>query len=202
MFGKLLTALKGFKVYLIAALVALVSLLSGGSPEDAANAATAQNAELGLVLAAGIAFGRALVSLFAAARARGVIQCNPLAVALAAAMLATLPLGGCASLGAGIEQARPQTAREALAEAEIGLTGAIVVATRALELGYLSQDEAQTLATQFDDAVALLNVARAALAARDEAGATDALTAARTLIRAASYFLSTRAEETRGGIGA
>lgn len=201
MFARFLNGLKGFKIYLIAALVALVSVLSGGSPEDAAKAAEGQAPEFGLVLAAGIALARAVMSLFAAMRQRGVIQCNPLAVALAAAMLATLPLGGCASLGNAIEQARPQSAREALAEAEIGLTGAIYLATTALQNGYMSQQEAQELSVTFDQAVTLIQAARAALAAGNEQDASTALAAARALIRGASVFLSTRAEEVRGAQG-
>lgn len=195
----MLARIKGFKVYIVAALIALVAILTGGSPEDAAKAAQSHSPELALVLAAGVALGRALVALFGKLRADGVIQCNPLAVLLACGMLAATmtPLAGCATF----EQVRPQTARESIAEAEIAIVGAIQVANAALEQGHLSQSEAQSLANRFDEAILLVRTARTALAARDEGGANAAIGAARAIVRDISIFLSTRAEQ-RGGLGA
>lgn len=192
----MLARLKGFKVYLVAALVALVSLLTGGTPEDAANAAAAHDASLGLVAAAGIAFGRALVSLFANMRERGLIQCNPLAIALAAAMLASMPLGGCASLGASVEQVQPQTPREALAVAEITFVGVVTVAADMNRAGVLSNEDArERVLPVLEEADRSLQLARALIIAGDQAQAGRTLAAVQSALTVLSLELARRRDE-------
>lgn len=189
--------LKGFKVYLIAALVAVVSLLTGGTPEAAAAAAGHQAPEAGLLLAAGIAFGRAAVSFFAAMRERGLIQANPLATLIACAMVASmLPLAGCASLSAGIEQVQPRTARETLAVAEVTFVGVVTVAADLHRSGILSSEDARDVVLprleQVNDALAL---GRSMLAAGDEANAGRVLNAAILALNVLSVELARRRDE-------
>lgn len=193
----MLARLKGFKVYLIAALVALVALLTGGTPEDAATAASGQDPEFGLVLAAGIAFGRALVSLFASLRNRGVIQANPIATLLACALLAsTFPLAGCASTGAAIEQVQPRTPREALAVAEITFVGVVTVAADLHRAGILSTEDARDdVLPALDRANAGLALARRLIAAGDEAQAGRTLAAVQIALTELSIELTRRRNE-------
>lgn len=118
-----------------------------------------------------------------------------LALALAFGALSPVGLAGCASLQA----VQPQSAREALAEAEIAFVGVISVASEAYAVGAINQDDARRLEQRFREVAGYLDTARVLVAAGDEAGANRTLTVARSVIRVLSIELSRRAEAHRNG---
>lgn len=70
----MLSKLKGFKTYAVAACLAAVAALNGASVDNVTDVVTHNAAEAGAVLAAGVAFGRAIVALFNKLRKDGVIR--------------------------------------------------------------------------------------------------------------------------------
>lgn len=118
-----------------------------------------------------------------------------LALALLAAPLAVAPLAGCASL----QQIRPETAREALAEAEIAFMGVISAATQLHAAGHLSTPDAQAMVPTLQRIADAIDAARDLLRAGEAAAALAELNGVTGLIRALSIDLSARAEAARNG---
>lgn len=113
-----------------------------------------------------------------------------LILALALAFGALAPVAGCASL----QQLQPQTAREALAVANVTMLGAVNLASGLYDTGVIDTDTARRLADRFEEADRALTLAQNLLAAHDEAAAGRQVNAAMIILRELSNELVRRAQ--------
>lgn len=70
----MLQKLNGYKTYIVAALAGAIAAINGAGLDNVADVVQHNAPEAGVVLAAGIALGRAVVALFGKLRTDGVIR--------------------------------------------------------------------------------------------------------------------------------